>query len=193
MTTDVSCGRLEACYKRQSEDLPLQIMKGSMKLIIATCLVLLTVVAVLGAQKSKYGVTVTAEKNVDFAKFKTYSWTRGRPSPNKTIDARIVAAVNRELSALGMMIATSGPGDVLATYDALARTDIDPTKAARQANPTEYSVGSLTVTLLNPGNRQPLLRLRTDKPIDDEPAKRDQEIDLAVTELFASYPTRKRE
>ena len=30
------------------------------------------------AQITKYGVTVTAEKNVDFSTFKTYSWTPGR-------------------------------------------------------------------------------------------------------------------
>lgn len=165
-----------------------------MKPTVATCVVLLAVAAVLTAQKPKYGVTVTAEKNVEFAKFKSYSWTRGQPSPNKNIDAQIVAAVERELSGLPMTKATTGSGDVLVAYYALSRTDIDPrAKADAQGNDPEYQVGTLSVALLDPGSRQSLLRLRVDKPINAEPAILRMEIDLAVKEMFASYPTRKRE
>jgi hypothetical protein len=163
-----------------------------MKSIVATCVVLLVVAAGVAAQKPKYGVTVTAEKNVDFAKFKSYSWTRGQPSLNKKIDAQIVTAVDRELNALGLTKAKTGPGDVLAAYYALTRTDIDPRAKSDDAkgNQPEYQVGTLSVALLDPGSRKELLRLRMDKPI--EGAKIDEAIDSAVTELFASYPTRKR-
>ena len=59
------------------------------------------------------------------AKAKTYSWTASQPSHIKTIDAQIVAAVDRELSALGFTKAESGKGDVLATYASVSRTDVD--------------------------------------------------------------------
>jgi hypothetical protein len=70
------------------------------------------IAAAPAAQMPKYGVTVTVDKQVDFAKFKTYAWTAGQPSADKQIDARVVAAVDRELEALGMTKATSGPRDV---------------------------------------------------------------------------------
>ena len=163
-----------------------------MKFMVVTCVVVLAAAGVLAAQKTKYGVTVTAEKNVDFAKFKSYSWMRGQPSPNKNVDARIVAAVDRELNALGLQKTASGPGDVLVSYDSLSRTDLDASaKADERGNRPEYRVGILTVALLDPGKLQPLLRLRVDKPIEGDSAKLDDAIDSAVAEMFASYPTRK--
>jgi hypothetical protein len=141
----------------------------------------------------KYGVTVTADKHADYAKFKTYSWTPGQPSGDKRIDARIVAAVDRELGVLGMTKATSGPGDVLATYYSLSRTDVNvKAKPDSEGRLPQYWVGTLVVALLDPESRQRLLRLRIDEPIDIEPAKLDATIDGAVAALFAKYPTRRR-
>jgi Domain of unknown function (DUF4136) len=140
----------------------------------------------------KYGVTVTADKHVDFTKFKTYSWTSAQPSADKQIDARVVAAVDRELGLLGMTKATSGPGDVLATYYSLSRTDVNvKAKADSEGRLPQYSVGTLVVALLDPESRQRLLRLRVDEPLDIDPAKLDATIDGAVAALFAKYPTRR--
>jgi hypothetical protein len=145
------------------------------------------------AQMPKYGVTVTADKKMDYAALKTYSWTVGQPSAIKSIDARVIAAVDRELSALGMNKAASGPGDVLVTYYSLSRTDVDITVKpdATGAHPKHW-VGTLMVALLDPASRERRLRLRIDKPIDIEPAKLDAAIDAAVAALFEKYPTRTR-
>ena len=149
--------------------------------------------AATAGQMPKYGVTENAEKNVDFAAFKTYTWTKGQPSADKTVDAQIVAAVDRELAALGMTKAASGKGDVLATYYTLSRTDVN-LKAKPDAAGTlpQYTVGTLVVALLNPPDRKRLLRLRIDTPIE---APRDQlegVINSAVTSLFEKYPTRQK-
>src|SRR5436189_4830016 len=102
------------------------------------------IAAAPAGQMPKYGVTVTADKHVDFAKFKTYSWTSGQPSADKQIDARVVAAVDRELGLLGMTKATSGPGDVLATYYSLSRTDVNvKAKPDSEGRLPQYSVGTL--------------------------------------------------
>ncbi len=140
----------------------------------------------------KYGVTVTPEKGVDFAKFKTYTWTQGQPSPSKTIDAQVMAAVDRELAALGMTKAAQGPGDVLIAYYSLMRTDVDLKGKAGPDGLPQYPVGTLVVALLEPASRKRLLRLRTDKPIDTEPAKLEAAINSAAAALFAEYPTRKK-
>jgi len=161
------------------------------KSFVIAGLVLATMASARAGQMPKYGVTVNAEKNVDFAAFKTYTWTKGQPSAVKAIDAQIVAAVDRELAALGMTKATSGHGDVLATYYSLTRTDADVNaKPDKTGALPQQSVGTLMVGLLDPGSRKRLLRLRADKPINTEPAQLEAAINTVVTELFAQYPTR---
>ena len=153
----------------------------------------LTLAGTVEGQMPTYGVTVTAEKNVDFAKFKTYTWTPGQPSPVKTIDAQITAAVDSELQALGMTKASSGTGDVLVTYYSVSRTDVDlKAKPDASGAPPQYSVGTLAVALLETGSRRQLLRMRADKPIDTEPAKLEAVIKSATAEMFAKYPTRQK-
>jgi Domain of unknown function (DUF4136) len=161
------------------------------RLIIGIGLCVAAAVAV-STQGPKYGVTVNAEK-VDFAKYKTYSWTKGQPSPVKEIDTTITSAVDRELAALGMTKAASGTGDVLIAYYSLSRTDVD-VKAKPDASGArpQYSVGTLMVALLEPASRKRVLRLRIDQPIETEPSKMDASINQAVTALFAEYPTRKK-
>jgi Domain of unknown function (DUF4136) len=151
------------------------------------------ITAAVAGQMPKYGVTVKADKNVDFAKFKTYSWTVAHPSPDKTVNSQVIAAVDRELNALGMTKATSGPGDVLAAYSSLSRTDVN-VKAkpdSKESRPT-YAVGTLIVELLEPGNRRQLLQLRADQPIEAEFSKLEPSINSAVAAMFAEYPTRRR-
>jgi hypothetical protein len=164
-----------------------------MKRLIVFGMLLGTVAAPHAAQMPKYGVSVTAEKNVDYSKFKTYSWTPGQPSAVKEIDAQIIAAVDRELGAIGMQKAASGKGDVQATYYSLTRTDVDlKGKADAQGVKPQYSVGTLVVALLDPISGRRLLRLRADKPIDTDLARIGPEIDAVVAELFTKYPTRTR-
>src|ERR1044072_5351972 len=140
------------------------------------------------AQVTKYGVTVTADKNVDFSKFTTYSWTPGRGSHIKTIDAHIKAAIDREMAGLGMKQVAADSGQVLLLYQSLTRSDIDLKGDPKGDRP--FSVGTLVVALLEPSSHRQLLRLRTDKPIDVESGKLEPPIDSAVTELFERYPTR---
>ncbi len=91
-------------------------------------------------QMPKYGVTVTADKTVDFSKFKTYTWTPGQPSADKRVDARVVAAVDRELKELGLTPATAGQSDVLVSYYSLSRTDVNVNgKADAKGNLPQYS------------------------------------------------------
>lgn len=158
---------------------------------ILTCALLgaLDLVVVAG-QQPKYGVTVKEAKAAALAKAKTYSWTSSQPSPDKTVDAKIVAAVDRELGALGLTKVASG-GDVVATYAALQRTDVDlKTKVDKGAVRPTYPVGTLAVDLRDPKTGQPLFRVRIDTPITSERDKIETDIDAAVTAMFEKYPTR---
>lgn len=161
-----------------------------MKRFLAAALVCVMVGgAAAAAQGRKYGVTATVEQNVDFASFKTYSWTSTRPSSDKTIDAQIVAAVDRELAGLGMRKVTASP-DVFVTYSSLTRTDVDVNAKpdARGVSP-QSEVGTLVVGLLDKTSRRPLLRLRADEPIDQVP-NLEAVIGAVTKQMFEQYPTR---
>ena len=162
-----------------------------MKLLIAACGITVMFAADVLAQAPKYGVKVMPEKGVNYAAFKTYSWTQGQPSQDKQIDRAIVAAVDKEMSGLGMSKAASGPGDVLVTYYSLSRTDVNlKAKPDAAGNLPRYSVGTLVVGLLDTGTRKRLLRLRIDKPIEGDRSQLEGTINEAVAALFAQYPTR---
>ena len=141
--------------------------------------------AVIG-QQPKYGVTVNVAKTAELAKAKTYSWTATQPSFDKTVDAQITAAVDRELTALGFTKVTSGKSDVLATYTSQRRTDAELKKTGAR----EFPVGVLIVELRDPATSQPLFRVRIDKPLDVERDRLEPVINAAVTEMFEKYPTR---
>ena len=163
------------------------------RLMIAV-MVLAAAGAVVVAQKMpKYGATVTAEKNVDFAKLHTYSWRRGQPSSDKTIDAQIIAAIDRELAGLAMTKVETGPADVWVTYSSLTRTDVDVKgKADTKGLLPQYWVGTLVVVLTDPGSNQQLLRMRVDLPIETQRDQLEAAINRAAALMFAEYPTRRR-
>src|SRR5580765_2131063 len=140
--------------------------------------------AVIG-QQPKYGVIVNVAKTAELAKAKTYSWTATQPSFDKTVDAQITAAVDRELTALGFTKVTSGKSDVLATYTSQRRTDAELKKTGAR----EFPVGVLIVEVRDPTS-QPLFRVRIDKPLDVERDKPETVINAAVTEMFEKYPPR---
>ncbi len=141
----------------------------------------------------KYGVTVTAGKNVDFAKFHTYSWRRAQPSGVKAIDAEIVAAIDRELGALGLTKVSTGPTDVLVSYASLSRTDVD-VKGKTDSNGLlpQYRVGTLVVVMRDPSSSRQLLQMRADLPIAAQPDGLAATINDAASRMFAEYPTRRR-
>jgi len=147
--------------------------------------------AVAAAQMPKYGVKVTAAKNVDFAKFKTYTWTKSHPSGNSAVDARVMSEVDSALGAVGLSKATSGSGDVQVAYDSLTRTDVNlKAKTDSQDLSPQYTVGTLVVLMLDPGSRKELLRMRADKPIETSQDKLDAAIHSVVQEMFEKYPTK---
>ena len=143
---------------------------------------------VAGAQV-KYGVVVQTVKSAELAKARTYVWTVTRPSFDKTIDAQIVAAVDRELSARGFTKRPSGPSDVTVTYASVSRTDIDLKTSPRDGVPNQSAVGTLTVDLSNPTTRELLFRVRVDTPIDKNSAALESVIDASVKAMFEKYPS----
>jgi hypothetical protein len=146
-------------------------LSSTMRAMVVAGLLLGGAAAPLARPELAADVSAKVEKNVDFARFKTYSWTPSQPAPVKATDDRIVAAVDRELQSLGLTKTDNGTGDVLVTYSALRGNG--------------NAVDGLVVGMLDPGTRRRLLQLRADTPIDSAAS-----VDSVVAELFTQYPTR---
>jgi hypothetical protein len=148
----------------------------------------------LAAQTPKYGVTVKTDRKADFAKFKTYTWEHGWQAHDKSVHQAILAAVDRELAAVGLAKKASGPADLLVTYASLRRIDVDLKSEPTAGDGThrQYDVGTLVLLLLEPGSRKELFRARADTPIEADADKVNAIVDSTLRQMFAKYPTKKK-
>jgi hypothetical protein len=159
--------------------------------ILTTCVALSAALVAVGHQETKYGVTLKVAKAAALAKAKTYRWTPGLGSYYKDVEAQIMAAVDRELSARGLTKLTSGPSDVTVAYTSLRSTEVDLKAKQKDGLYPEYPVGTLVVELRDAESREPLFNVRMDTPIDLTPAKLEAQINDAVAAMFAKYPAPK--
>lgn len=143
-------------------------------------------------QMPKYKVTTKIDKTVDFSALKTYVWEPGWQAYDPEIHEYIVAAIDRELAALGFTQAAEGKSDVTVGYASVRRTDVDlksKTRTAEGQRPT-FPVATLVVLIREPGTQKELFRARVDTPIQLEPTQAKATIDDRVAQMFARYPTR---
>ena len=140
----------------------------------------------VGAQ-TKYGVTVQAANQEKLAKVTSYLWTGG--SLGRQVDTMIIAAVDRELAARGLTKVASGRSDVVVSYTALGRSEVDAKAAPTKDGPArETGIGTLVVDMRDAGTRQSVFRARMETPIERDPATIEAAIDAAVAAIFEKYP-----
>src|SRR6185503_17007887 len=122
--------------------------------------------AVMAAPMPKYRIVVKADKHTDFRTLHSYAWTNGWAAFDRVLDRHIVAAIDAELASLGFVKRGEESCDVVVTYGALRRTDVD-LHAHRSPDGTypEY-------------------------PVETDTAHLEQQIDTVVAQMFADYPTR---
>ena len=145
------------------------------------------------SQITQYKITAKADQHTDFLKLKTYEWELGWIAYDRDMHQHIVAAINRELTALGFAQGVPGHSDVTVVYYSLRRTDMNLKwkPVTEEERPPTYPVGTLIVEMREPSTRRALFSARADAPIDLEPERLnaiiDEKVGLAV---FALYPTR---
>src|SRR5215510_718682 len=128
-------------------------MRRDMRRTILACVVLLVANAPQFGQP-KYGVNVTMGHDVAFEKLQTYSWSYGKPSHNQEIDSWIVAAIDREMTGVGLKKNTAVLGDVIVTYESISRSESDEPGVGEETTRQQRWVGSLAVNVLDSGNRR---------------------------------------
>jgi len=136
----------------------------------------------------KYRVTVTSDKRTNYGALKTYAWLSTHPSSLPNVDVQIRRAIEHELATLGMSPAEHP--QVLATYASLTRTDVNvKAKPIEDDVRPEYTVGTIVVSLLEPGSLRPILKIRADRIVDT--AWIGVSISSTIEEMFRSFPGRR--
>jgi hypothetical protein len=162
-----------------------------MKTIAAVAMLCVAVSAASSAYTTKYRPSVTTlDSTTDFSKLKTYGWLDSHIVVDEQLHDQIVGAIDREFSALGMTRVPAASAEVVVTYAAYSRTDVN-TKAhpiARDVQPT-YAVGILVVSVLAPQNMKTLLELRGVTPV--ERASRSAAVINTVADMFKLFPRRR--
>jgi hypothetical protein len=146
---------------------------------------------VSAAPAPTHHVMVTVDEHTNFAALHTYSWTPGWGAFNQDLDTHIVAAIDRELTSLGLTRLAGAPSDMLVTYGTVRRTNVD-VSAKRRGKPVypEYPVGTLVVVLRESLEHREVFRARAELRVNIDTAQLGEQIDVIVARMFARYPTR---
>jgi hypothetical protein len=170
-------------------------MRGSMK-------VFLLMAASFFLTLAGYSQTVVVDWDHsagNFSQFKTYAWVKPvRPTPNRLMDQRIVAAIDSQLASKGMKKVDDSP-DLFVTYGAGISQQTQTVATGTggswrwgggMATVNQYvtNVGTLVVDIDDGKTKQLLWRGAAKGTLSDKPEKNSQKIDKAVAKMFQKYP-----
>ena len=164
-----------------------------MKRTLFAILLAVSIARPSAAQMPKYKVRASYDKATDFSRLRTYVWEPGWASYDRTVDAEVAEAVERELMSLGLVRGTPEHHDVTVSYGTLRRTDVNLKAKAHDYGgllPT-YPVGTFIVLMRDPRTQRELFRGRSDTPIDPDPDKLNAIIQSQVAQIFQRYPSRR--
>jgi len=160
-------------------------------------------VALLGTIAAAKSVTYDYNRGADFTRYRTYAWTRGTEVRDELNNARIVRAVDAQLTAKGLTRAEpSASPDVLVAYHASFEKDLsiqgftqgfgpfglgDRTGSARVQ---PVLVGTLVVDIIDARTNTVVWRGMASSDIDPatSPERRDRNIGKATEKMFKNYP-----
>lgn len=175
-------------------------------LLLLLTILLFTTPAV--AQKIK----VNFDKNADFSKFKTFSWTSGAPASNPLISQIIMDSVEQALTAKGLTKVNDG-GDLRISVAMAIQYDIQVAQQSRgntgsdlqtgiptgAGQPFDVRKGSLVVDMENPASKtlvwhglaSDTLRYEPSGDMQKDAKKVEGRLRKAVDKLMQKYPPSK--
>ena len=165
----------------------------------------------LGAQAQKIHVAVP-DKNVDFSKFKTYSWEPIGAVAHPVLAADVVGAINDEMKAKGLQLVPSNPDLIIQVYGSVDQENSyytnDPLYMATGGIPpfdpslsgpaligmygnstVTIHKGQLVVDLIDPAVKKLVWRgMAQDNLAKNNPNKLLDQVNNAITKMFKDYP-----
>ena len=175
-----------------SEDRGLHDDTATMKVAFAVVMLSLAMSALTAAPPSDLRVKVRVDKQTNFSALRTYAWTRGFASLDPELDTFIVAAIERELAAVGLISQETEPADIVVSYGTVRRSDIDVSAKRDRSSGVypEYSSGTFNVLIREASSRRDILRARAEVPLDVDTPQLEDHLDAIIVRIFAHYPTR---
>jgi Domain of unknown function (DUF4136) len=176
----------------------------------AVTALLLVLVFAAAAQAQK--VKVTAAKDIDFSKFKTYSWSPIGAVAHPMLAADVVGAIEEQMKAKGLQLVASNPDLVIKVYGSVDQESTfytnDPLYAATGGVPlfdpslagpaligmygnstVTIHKGQLVVDLLDFAAKKLVWRgIAQDNLAAHDKNKLLDQVNSAVTKMFKEYP-----
>ena len=169
-------------------------------LLLGTAMLTLFV-ARAGAQQVSYDYN----RSVDFTRFRTYAWAAAAPTGDAITDQRIVAAIDSQLAASGLLRAQPGadPDLTVSTSAGIGRSlEVRGSSSgwaggARwgSARTSEVYTGALGIQLQDATTGVPVWHGVVSRELDPRasPEQRERNLNKAIAKLFKHYPTRERQ
>ena len=154
---------------------------------------LLLTPAIVSAQK----IATDWDKTATFTGYQTYTLVRGEipTGASPLMVQRIEAAVESELSALGLLKTDKG-ADLSIAYHAATRADVSlqswgyaPRWGGGQVDVNRVVTGTLMVDVVDAKAKKLVWRATASDTVSDNPQKNEKKIHKAVEKMFEKYPT----
>ena len=145
-----------------------------------------------GKVKSDY------DKTVDFAKYRTYTWSHGPEDYRPKMHDLLVSEIDKAMATQGFTKTQDAKADLTLRYFTVRSTSIDLKeleKAEREGNKAKagtYDIGKLAVVLRETGTDKRVWAAQTEEVMSPDVAKREETVRQAVTKVFQTYPKRKK-
>lgn len=184
---------------------------GCIRLFFKIAAVVLALAA-LGSVSQAQKIKVQVDKNVDFAKFKTFAWDpTPQPNARPVLVLALKAAVNEELTKRGMTEVTENPGLYVQMYGSvdsdasISYSDLyygpggvvpfDQNFLVWGAYPGSVTTavvhkGQLIVDIIDASRKKLSWRGMATEKLSDQRSKLLQQVNTAVEKMFKQYPVK---
>ncbi len=153
-------------------------------------------------------VSTDYDKAADFTKYRTYTWGKAEEIKNTIVKKRIESAVDQQLASKGLKKVESGPDLAVFVHPRLSKeTQVNTYSTGwgygwgwyggmgtTTSTVQEIPVGTLVVDLVDVQRKELVWRGVAKSQLDSEASaeQRQERLDDAMKQLFASYPPQKK-
>jgi hypothetical protein len=164
---------------------------------IGLCLLVLLAVTVVPA-----AVRVEHDPGFNLSKYRTYAWKTGAPALYPQIQEKIVAGVNRELTAAGLTLVEGEADLYVTTYaygEGAPKVSMDPgfwggasSEGMEGMAPTSSvrvnTAGTLMVRLVDAETDKPVWAGVAEKAVSENLTKALRKVEKMITKIFQDFP-----
>ncbi|MEX5214115.1 MAG: DUF4136 domain-containing protein [Nitrospiraceae bacterium] len=164
-------------------------------------------------------IVVDFDKNTDFTNYHTYAWGKGTPAKSPFVDARIVAAIDEQLTSKGYQKVDANP-DMLVSYHAATGEEVHYNTTSfgygygpawgpgygwyrggygwgggvstSTTSPTTVTIGTVVVDMYDAKDKRMIWRGRGSDTVLEDPAENEAQIREGAEKMFEKFPPPKK-